>query len=132
MKPHRRHLALLMSLLLISGHSAGLQVLAWGGMFVDNLGRMSVAQALQRAVAPATPCRICRVIAVLRTDQNLEDGGRTNAPATMKAIPKPDLSVAMDLILPASAPVHTRRSCLVDWRLPPDVGDQPPVPPPQG
>jgi hypothetical protein len=128
----RRICAIILACLLISGHAAGLQVLAWTGMFADNLARMTVTEAFDATFSPKPTCRICRAVAVIQTDLIQVNAGVKKEPATFKATPKPDLSVAIDLVLPSSVPAHTRHQRWADWRLPRDMGEQPPVPPPQG
>jgi hypothetical protein len=128
----RRACAIILACLLLSGHAAGLQVLAWTGMFADNLARMTVTEALDATFNPKPTCRICRAVAVIRADVSQVDAGVQKAPSSIKATPKPDLSVAMDLILPSPVSAHTRYQRSANWRLPPDMGVEPPVPPPQG
>ena len=132
MHQRRRHLALLLSVLLVSGHVAGLQLLAWGGMFIDNLGRMPVAQALQRALAPESPCRICYAVEELRSDLQDDLGGTTKNPSPKSGVPKPDALRAIACMVPEAPVAHTRRSLPEVWQLPRSWREQPPVPPPQG
>ena len=69
-----RFTTFILALLLISGHTAGLQLVAWSGMFVDRLATAPTAmQALVSTVDGTRPCALCRVVADLQ-DHNQPNG----------------------------------------------------------
>ena len=116
----------------MSGHVAGLQLLAWGGMFVDNFGRMPIGLAFQRALAPEAPCRICYAVEELRADLQDGHGGTTKNPALKNGVSKPDALRAVDFKVPEAPVAHTHRPLPEVWQLPRSWREQPPVPPPLG
>lgn len=71
--------------LLISGHAAGLQLVAWSGMFLDRLpSSPSAIAALWSAVDGTQPCALCRAVVQMQDqEQNLPD-------AVMKSVKKPE------------------------------------------
>ena len=118
-----RWFVLLLAVLLISGHTAGLQVVAWIGMTVERAQTMPFAEALRSSLDGSQPCGICRAVVDLA-------GEAPQAPTVVQ--PKPD-AVPQDLpvavIAPSlltSLPVPEPLRFLREWR-----GDVP-TPPPQG
>ena len=87
-----RHLALLLAVMLLSGHAAGLQLVAWSGMLLTRVQSMPVAQAVVSTFDGSDPCRICRVVDVLQGD---------HAPAAPKVDhPAPHLALAEAVVQP--------------------------------
>lgn len=57
----------ILALLLVSGHTAGLQLVAWSGMFIDRMSTApTVMQALISTVDGTRPCALCRAVVDLQ------------------------------------------------------------------
>lgn len=120
-----RWIALLLAVVLVSGHAAGLQLIAWTGMAIERAQTMSVVDAVCSALDGSRPCTICTAVDALTASTD-----KPQAPTSV--VVKPDLAPAVELLfrLPAIEPValafvESVRP-LPSWRA--DV----PTPPPQG
>jgi hypothetical protein len=58
----RRFFAIGIVLLLVAGHSAGLQVLAWSAMVISRSQDMPFTQAVTSVLEGKRPCVICRAL----------------------------------------------------------------------
>lgn len=120
-----RWIALVLAVVLVSGHAAGLQLIAWTGMAIERAQTMSVMDAVCSALDGSRPCTICTAVDVLTASTD-----KPQAPSSI--VVKPDLAPAVDLLfrLPAIEPVALSfvdsMRPLPSWRA--DV----PTPPPQG
>lgn len=86
-----RFTAFILALLLVSGHTAGLQLVAWSGMFVERVSSApTVMQAVASAVDGMRPCALCRAVTALQESQQDDN----HLPAALKVTKKPE-SVAM-------------------------------------
>ena len=57
----------ILALLLVSGHTAGLHLVAWSGMFIDRVTTApTVLQALISTVDGTRPCALCRAVVDLQ------------------------------------------------------------------
>jgi hypothetical protein len=119
-----RWLALLLAIMLLSGHAAGLQLVAWSGMLLSRVQTMPVAQALQTTFDGSAPCRICRAVDVLQT---------TQAPAVPK-LDHPAPHLAPGIAVPLPQPAATCRIIAAPdaVRLMPVGSSDVPTPPPRG
>ena len=120
-----RWIVLLLAVVLVSGHAAGLQLIAWTGMAFERAQTMSIADAVRSAFDGSRPCTICKAVDALTATTE-----KPQAPTSIQA--KPDLAPPVDLLLqlPVIEPVALARidspRPLRSWRA--DV----PTPPPQG
>lgn len=123
----RRALILVLSLLLVGGHTAGLQVVAWSSMFAARVQTArNVGEAFISTIDGSKPCRLCKVV------QQLDRAGE--APGAMpdsvlKTVKKPQLSepfpvellpvAEAGLCIPAPAVVAFRPRLPADVEVPP-------------
>ncbi len=95
-----RFATFILALLLVSGHTAGLQLVAWSGMFIE---RVSTAPTLMEAVASAVdgtrPCALCRAVAALQHDRQDD----SQHPAALKVTKKPEIATVYGRLLPVPA-----------------------------
>ncbi len=84
-----RVVAIILALLLISGHTAGLQVVAWAGMFSDRLATApSAMSALVSTLDGSRPCALCRAVSDLQDATDKPTG-------VLKVSKKPDSTGAV-------------------------------------
>lgn len=124
----RRGLIFLLTLLLIGGHTAGLQVVAWSSMFAARVQTSrSVGEAFISTIDGSKPCRICHVVQQL--DRDGEKPGAV-PDTVLKVVKKPHLSEPLLTKLPliADAGVSIASPTLAAFRplLPADVEVPPP------
>ena len=118
-----RGLALLLAILLIGGHAAALQVVAWAGMLASRSQTMSWSTAVSSTFSGAAPCRVCRVVSALTTE----------APQAAAApTVKPDLALPSVLAWIMPAPSVTQRCPAAVPALATLWTGDVPTPPPQG
>ena len=120
-----RWIVLLLAVVLVSGHAAGLQLIAWTGMAIERAQTMSVVDAVRSTFDGSRPCTICKAVDALTAAAE-----KPQAPTSVQA--KPDLAPAVELLvrLPEIEPVALT---VIDFQRPlrswcADV----PTPPPQG
>ncbi len=96
-----RIVALCLVILLVSGHTAALQVCAWASMFAERAPMMSLTTALCSTFDGSKPCQVCYAVRDLR-QVDAEHGDRTlrHTPAAHAPLPAPDLLPATQLQLP--------------------------------
>ena len=98
----RRACAIILACLLLSGHAAGLQLLAWASMFAARVGTApSVSAALVSTVDGSDPCALCHAAADLATDQD----PATKPDAAGKLGKKPDGGQIGGVYVPVSVVV---------------------------
>lgn len=98
--------AMLLVVLLISGHTAALQVIAWAGMLVDRAPTMSLTSAVRSTFDGTKPCKVCYAVRDLQQfDGQNADRTHRQAPPNKSQWPAPDLAMAMMVELPVAS--HT-------------------------
>ena len=102
-----------------------LQVIAWGGMFAQNLASMPTVSALRRTFSPEGRCRLCRVVSSAKRD--IAD----NATPDTKAPGKFVVFASEEIELP-SPRIHPWTPEDRDFYPPDHARSRPPVPPPRG
>lgn len=76
----------LLTLMLVGGHTAGLQVVAWSTMFAARVQTTeNIGQALVATLDGSKPCRLCVVVQELEQDADAPGGAPDH---TLKAIKK--------------------------------------------
>ena len=99
----RRWSILLLALALVSGQSAGLQLLAWAGMLITRAPDQGWALALESTFDGAHPCCVCEVVAALE-GADAAGGSRTPSPdKTAKPVKSVDLHPGSILVIPSAA-----------------------------
>jgi hypothetical protein len=103
----RRACAILLACLLLSGHAAGLQLLAWASMFAARVGTApSISAALVSTVDGSDPCALCHAAADLAVDQD----PATKPDPAGKLGKKPDGGQVRVVELPANLVVRAGHS----------------------
>lgn len=87
-----RWIALLLAVVLVSGHAAGLQLVAWTGMAMERAQTMPVVDAIYSALDGSRPCVICTAV-----DALIAGTEKPQTPSPLVA--KTDLAPAVDLLL---------------------------------
>lgn len=109
-----RTAALALIAVLVIGHSAGLQAVAWIGMFIQRLPSQTISEALVSTLDGAHPCRLCSVANQLALAEG--DGLSGKSVATPDKAPGktsiqehgPDFSCALDSL-------HLETGCCSGW-----------------
>jgi hypothetical protein len=137
--PSRAHRcsALAIVLLLTIGHSAGMQTIAWVGMFIDRVQTHSVGDALISILDGSHPCSLCRIarsLAAVEVDAGISStGGKGAVKAPLKLAPPPPQLWLIDE--PGSPPLADRRAQECHWSNTDTLADgyasEPPTPPPR-
>jgi hypothetical protein len=131
----RRCSALAIVILLTIGHSAGMQSIAWVGMFIDRVQTHSIGDALISIIDGSRPCPLCKIarsLAVVEADGVISSGmGDLKAPLKL-APPSPQLWLIAAPILP---PLADSTSQGWSWSTTDTLADgyasEPPTPPPR-
>jgi len=133
----RRCSALAIVLLLAIGHSAGMQTIAWVGMFIDRVQTHSVGDALISILDGSRPCPLCKFahsLAAVEADGVIgcADGkGALKAPLKL-APSSPQLWL---IAVPGTLPCADSASGRWHWstadRLAVGYASEPPTPPPR-
>jgi hypothetical protein len=133
----RRCSALALVLLMTIGHSAGIQTIAWVGMFIDRVQTHSVGDALISILDGTRPCSLCKVAHSLAAVEGDGVLGSGNATGALKVPLKlaPSLHQLWLIELPRSLPladgtVQVRRWTISDM-LADGYASEPPTPPPR-
>ena len=118
--------ALALALLLLFGHSAGLQVIAWTGMFIGRAPVMGVVAASVSTFGGQAPCGLCKAI---RNADQVQATGTTKV-VLGDVVKKPDLVPPMPHLLladqgMAETPVIHANGALIGRQL---DGPEPPPP----
>jgi hypothetical protein len=94
-RPGLRCAAVLMALALVTGHAAGIQLIAWMGMFADRVQSQPVADAFASTFDGRHPCCLCHVARELGDAGQATAGGR-NAPKVpdQVLVKKPEMNRA--------------------------------------
>ncbi len=135
----RRHCALALVLLLTVGHSAGLQTIAWVGMFLEGVQTHRVLAALGSILDGAHPCALCKVARSLASAEAEADAAGAGAAGTdahkapLKSAPStPQLWLIAELLpLPAAAVAASARLLAPLAAPPAGYAGEPPTPPPR-
>ena len=122
----RRCTALALMVMLVGGHVAGLQLVAWCSMFVARVASApTVCSAVVSTLDGSAPCALCRVVVAMRAHD--EPTPAQPAPAMVIKV----LAVLASDDPPDAAPGVRRRPSLVKDAFPlpghrPDVEPPPP------
>ena len=132
----RRCSALAIVMLLTIGHSAGMQSIAWIGMFIDRVQTHSIGDALISIIDGSRPCPLCKIarsLAVVEADGVISSGGKGALKAPLKlAPPSPQLWL---IAAPGMPPLADGTSQGWYWSntdmLADGYASEPPTPPPR-
>ena len=125
-RPVQRVLSLFLVLILVGGHVACLQVVAWAGMFANRVQTRTVAEALASTVDGSAPCAMCRAVKALQDDVAVKTPLKVEK-AVKKADGVPTRPGVMEQLL-----VVAERGFPDAMRVPAGWSCAPDVPPPRG
>ena len=85
--------AVLLVLILMIGHSAGVQLIGWAGMLVSRTAERGLVSAVQSTVSGDEPCALCKLSKTIASKEQgaTEDGKQLPNPGG-KSVKKPDFA----------------------------------------
>jgi hypothetical protein len=121
---------LLLALLLVLGHSAGVQALAWAGMLLERSAERPLHEAIRSTFDGSEPCAICHLAADLRLAEQGAPLRDDRGPA-IKTVKNDFLPSGGLTILPAVPPQAWRPGAAALPALPLTRNPAPEPPPPR-
>lgn len=101
----KRFLTLTLLLMLIGGHVAGLQLVAWSTMFVERVQYQGFYQAIEETLSGQYACRICKAVVQLQDDAQGNPAGtpKGKQDPSLKIIKKCDSAIVWDALVELQA-----------------------------
>jgi hypothetical protein len=129
----RRCGALAIVLLLTIGHSAGMQTIAWIGMFADRIQTQSVGDAMTSIFDGAHPCALCTIARSLASIDAHGVLGDQTGKTPLKAPPASHDTWLIDdpCVLPTAGGSSRFRHRTAADALASSASSEPPTPPPR-
>jgi hypothetical protein len=129
--PVRRCGALAIAVLLVVGHAAGMQAIAWMGMFIERVQTQSVGDAIVSTFDGSRPCGLCQAAQAFAAAEAHADQDPGKAPA--KQDPAPALKWMVESPYQAPTGDGPGRPLAAPLCRMPAAGccRQPPTPPPR-
>jgi hypothetical protein len=130
----RSVLALILALMLVSGHYAGLQLLAWSGMLAARVQTRTLGDAVRSTFDGSEPCRLCQAVTALEAMDHAADQDRNAAPGKPakpgQQDPTPELMPGTGWSPLPAAPSPPPPDAIVSWAIPASavLGLDPPPP----
>ncbi len=124
---------LAIALLLAIGHSAGVQAIAWMGMFIERVQTESVCRAVVSVLDGTRPCQLCDAAKALAAVEaaTLPDGDAGKAPAKQHPAPTMVGTIDEPWRVPAAGAAGEAPAWPSPARLANGHAGEPPVPPPR-
>jgi hypothetical protein len=95
--------AVLLVLILMIGHSAGVQLIGWAGMLVSRTAERGLVSAVQSTVSGDEPCALCNLSKTIAAkEQGAADDGKQMPNPGGKSVKKPDFAHVEWYLVPTS------------------------------
>jgi hypothetical protein len=108
-RPLLRTGAVLLVLILMIGHSAGVQLIGWAGMLVSRTAERGLDFALKSTFSGNEPCAMCTLSKTIAAkEQGTADDGKQLPNPGGKSVKKPDFAHVEWWVLPSFATGQTR------------------------
>jgi len=127
----RAWIAVTLACALVSGHTAGLQLIAWAGMLVSRVQTSSVEQAVRSTFDGSDPCHLCLAVSALKAAEGQADTDKAPAKPIKKDV-TPELMPGLLLSMPVAAIAPPLRRALSDGDIPMSATVALDPPPPRG
>ena len=127
-RPWLRTGAVVLVLILMIGHSAGVQLIGWAGMLITRTAERGLSAAIDSTVSGEEPCALCKLSKTIAAkEQGATDDGK-QLPAG-KSLKKPDFAHVDWYVIPTNAvgpAVVPARVVLAFLALSPPAPEPPP------